>query len=152
MTEQTDELDILAPDKQIVISGETLVVRELRFGEQIAHHAILSTLAEALRPAISGEEKMRSADELTLILDALTEHAEALTTMIAISVGKSREWVADLTGDEGEALTLVWWSVNQGFFIRRLLRPLVLQEARARLSAGDASSPSSSATDTLPAS
>lgn len=140
-----DDLDVLAPDRQIVVGGETLTVRELRFGEQLAHHATLAALADALRPAVESP----GADGLTVILDALARHADGIMPIVALSCGKSTEWVSALSGEEGEALLAAFWTANRGFFMRRLLRAAIMQQAFA--AAGRTSSPSSSGMDTPPA-
>jgi hypothetical protein len=140
-----NDLDILAPGRELKIAGETLTVREFTFGEQMQHGAVLAELADALRPVL---EPNAGGDPLTAILDALAAQAQSVTALIAASIDKPPEWVEALDGDAGEALAITWWTVNKGFFIRRLLRPLQFQAALNSPTAGAASSLPSSATAT----
>ncbi|MHA5706046.1 DUF6631 family protein, partial [Pseudomonas aeruginosa] len=50
-----------------------------------------------------------------------------------------------LPADDGEALVLTWWTVNNGFFVRRLWRPRLLAMALGNPRPGAESSPISSA-------
>jgi hypothetical protein len=137
------DLDILVPDRHLNIGGKNVTVREITFGEQLSHNAELAALTNALKPALTAPGE----DALTVILDILADHADTLTTLLALSTDQPREWVEQLNGDSGEALTLTWWNINNGFFIRRLLRPALLAALQKQLN-GAPSSPPSSATDT----
>ncbi|MDR2259547.1 MAG: hypothetical protein LBE06_01150 [Azoarcus sp.] len=145
---QADDLDILAPEREITVGGETVTVREYSFGAQLKHGALLAALAGALRPALSpAAGGARQAGDL---LDALAAHADEVVAAIALSVDRPPEWVASLSGEEGEALALTWWSVNMGFFVRRLVTYPALAAALQKPAAPDGapSSPPSSATAT----
>lgn len=144
-TPKANDLDVLFPDRSLpLIGGKAVTVRELRFEEQIQHHALLSRITEDL--AAMPLDALESAAGVNLVLDVVFGHWPSLRPLVALSVGESEEWVSDLSGEDGETLVLVWWSVNQGFFIRRLLRPAIAQRALHR--AGEKSSPPSSSTDT----
>ncbi|QDR42585.1 DUF6631 family protein, partial [Pseudomonas aeruginosa] len=62
-------------------------------------------------------------ESINVIFDALARHADALRELLAISCGQSVDWWGALPRDDGEALVLTWWTVNSGFFVRRLWRP-----------------------------
>ena len=88
-----------------------------------------------------------NADNIGLALAALTENGEAITRLIALSIGKTPEWVKALPGEAGETLALTWWGVNRRFFIRRLVvYPAIGRTGQT--AAGAESSQPSSATDT----
>ena len=154
MSQRTEnDLSVLFPDQPITLSGQTLTVRELRFGEQLLHHAQLKPLADAfivLAPRLNTEEVLNH------VLDLLADHIDPVLTLVAVScspvdalptqIEEARHWISQLPSHEGEALLLTWWTVNQGFFARRLLRPL--QVARERARTGAASSPNSLPLDT----
>lgn len=140
-----NELEVLFPDRKVPnIGGREVQVREMRFEEQIEHHAQLARVTADL--AEIPLDALESGEGVNLILDAFFRHWESLRPLVALSVGESEEWVSGLSGEDGETLVLVWWAVNQGFFIRRLLRPAIAQ--RARQQAGGGSSPPSSSTAT----
>lgn len=148
LPETPDDLDILAPEREIEIGGEKVTVREITFGEQLKHGAALKLLADTLLPALKSDNE----DILTAVMDALAAHYAATIPLFSLSIGKSAEWIEALKGEDGEALAMTWWSVNRGFFTRRLVRPIFFHLARNRLPgsppAGGASSLPSSATAT----
>ncbi len=139
-----NDLDVLFPDRDIEVGGAKVTVRELRFEEQILHHALLNRVVEDL--AAIPLDALESGEGVNLVLDAIFRHWESLRPLVALSADQSEDWVRELSGQDGETLVLVWWAVNQGFFIRRLLRPAIAQ--RAMRPAGAKSSPPSSNTDT----
>jgi hypothetical protein len=140
------DLEILAPDREMMVDDEKITVRELAFGDQLAQAARLSAVADAIKPLLAaGDLRTDQA------LDALSKVAEDIVALIAVSTGKTAEWVRSRSGGTGEQLMLLWWQVNQHFFIRRLvLYPLLDEQARkqAAISPGGASSLPLSATAT----
>ncbi|MDR1936849.1 MAG: hypothetical protein LBS49_14975 [Candidatus Accumulibacter sp.] len=117
-------MEILFPDRQITLQGETITVRELNFGEQLRHGAALAAFAAAFTPVALVPE-----DEPTAALDALAAHWESMRPLVALACGRDAAWIEALAPEEGEVLLIVWWSVNQGFFIRRLARPVLFRVA-----------------------
>jgi hypothetical protein len=113
-----DDSAILFPDIELEAGGEKITVRELRFGEQLKHHALLVRLGEALKPTLSVAED----DALTIIMDALSREMETVMQLVAICTGKSPSFIESLSGSDGEGLLMAWWAANHAFFIRRLLR------------------------------
>ncbi|UIO45581.1 hypothetical protein K5A80_36445 [Pseudomonas aeruginosa] len=88
-----------------------MTVRELSFSEQLRHNHLLAPLGDSLAaiPAEDGQPG-RSTSSSTPWPCTLT-----LRELIAISCGQSMDWVDALPPDEGEALVLTWWEVNNGF-------------------------------------
>lgn len=118
-------------------------MRELTFSEQLRHNHLLAPLADAL--AAVPPEQLDGPESINVIFDALARHADALRELLAISCGQSVDWVDALPADDGEALVLTWWTVNSGFFVRRLWRPRLLAMALGNRRPGAESSPISSA-------
>ncbi|MDR1850240.1 MAG: hypothetical protein LBQ75_09380 [Zoogloeaceae bacterium] len=142
---EADDLAVLFPDVAVEIAGETLTMRELRFGEQLKYHAILARVADALKPAA------QSQDALNLILDALAEEHDAILTLVSVCCGKPVEWIQGLSSQDGERLLSEWWVANHGFFVRRVARATLAgawAANHARAADGDASLPPLSGTDT----
>nr|WP_244261072.1 DUF6631 family protein [Pseudomonas aeruginosa] len=119
-----DSLGVLFPDRQLAVGGVEVTVRELTFSEQLRHNHLLAPLADAL--AAVPPEQLDGPESINVIFDALARHADALRELLAISCGQSVDWVDALPADDGEALVLTWWTVNNGFFVRRLWRPRLL--------------------------
>ncbi|MFT0211832.1 DUF6631 family protein [Pseudomonas sp. F1_0610] len=142
MSEQVEveELAVLFPDASIRIGEQDVSVKELRFGQQIKFNSQLAALADDLSQ-INGLYE-GNADSINAMLDVIAQHFDAIQPVILASCEQSIDF-DQLTGDEGEALLLTWWSVNKNFFVRRLVRPKMIKAALA----GDASLPLSSDTD-----
>ncbi len=126
-TPADDSLEVLFPDRRLTVGGENLVVRELTFEEQLTHHAALKAIAEAFLQV--PREHLEGVEGATIALDVLTEHWKLVLPLIAVSCGKADNWVRSLRPSDGESLMLVWWAANQGFFVRRLWRPIVVAQA-----------------------
>lgn len=108
-----DSLSVLFPDRQLAVGGVEVTVRELSFSEQLRHNHLLAPLADAL--AAVPPEQLDGPESINVIFDALARHADALRELLAISCGQSVDWVDALPADDGEALVLTWWTVNNGF-------------------------------------
>ncbi|NGV52249.1 hypothetical protein G6X82_05505, partial [Staphylococcus aureus] len=136
--------EVLFPDRRLTVGGGNLVVGRLTFEEQLTHHAALKAIAEAFLQV--PREHLEGVEGATIALDVLTEHWELVLPLIAVSCGKADDWVRSLRTSDGESLMLVWLAANQGFFVRRLWRPILV--AQALQQRGVASSPASSQQDT----
>lgn len=138
-TEATD-LEILFPDREITVAGRTVTVRELRFAEQLQHHHLLEPLAAAL---VEIEPSAPAGpDWINRLYDLLAANWEQVLTLVALCCDQDEDWVRGLPAVDGENLMLTWWGVNSGFFIRRVWRPKLVEQASRQ--AGAASSPLSS--------
>ncbi len=146
MSDKDDDLAVLFPDVQLRIGGQEITVRELRFAQQIQFNAELAALADELSQAANVYEASPRA--INTLLDVLINHWPNLKQLVAASVEQDVAWIEALNGDEGEALLMTWWTVNRGFFVRRLMRPNLVKAALA----GGESSPHSLDTDTPAAS
>jgi len=126
-TSPADDLEVLFPDRSLAVGGKNLIVRELRFEEQLRHHHLLKPVGDAFAglPA----ETLQSADAVNHILDLLIEHWETIRDLVALSCAQPLEWISALPPEEGEALLLTWWAANQSFFFRRLWRPALVTQA-----------------------
>jgi hypothetical protein len=131
----------------ITLAGEAVTARELRFGEQLKYWREFSEVTAEL--AVAAKE-----DDPDAILSAFVACHDSFMTLLSASTGKPPAFIEDLRGAEAEALLGAFWSANQGFFLRRLMAELrkaaakPAEKSAARATAGDASSPPSSATAT----
>ncbi|HSH30037.1 MAG TPA: DUF6631 family protein [Thiohalobacter sp.] len=94
-----------------------VLIRELRYGESLEAARIARPLLDDLSELVSGGDPI-SADDI----DALNaRHSDIWLHLIAISTSLTPEQVADLPEADGAALSLAFWDVNRGFFMRRLV-------------------------------
>lgn len=125
----TSELDILYPNRDITVGGETVTVKEYTLIQQMQHNDKLSAFIATLRSQLASVDKPENArwDE---IMQALADNYEAIIELVAVSINKPVAFVANLNAQEGEDLMLLWWAVNSNFFTRKAVQPLVEQIAQ----------------------
>ncbi|MBN5319143.1 hypothetical protein JY479_03795 [Serratia marcescens] len=144
----TDELNILMPDRTLTICGVQVTVHEYTLAEQLQHRQPLKAISEGFMDAMNAKPDAEvSIDEL---YDVLGANWDAVLQAVAVSCGRSVEWVAGLTGDDSESLLLIWWGVNAAFFTRNAIRPALtrLVQQLQNPPPGERSSAASSTTAT----
>ncbi|HBR6621700.1 Uncharacterised protein [Klebsiella pneumoniae] len=144
----TDELNILIPDRTLTICGVEVTVHEYTLAEQLQHRQPLKAISEGFMDAMNAKPDAEvSIDEL---YDVLGANWDAVLQAVAVSCGRSVEWVAGLTGDDSESLLLIWWGVNADFFTRNAIRPALtrLVQQLQNPPPGERSSAASSTTAT----
>ncbi|CNJ03320.1 Uncharacterised protein [Yersinia aldovae] len=139
-----DDLSVLLSTRDIRIAGQSLTVREFTLMDSLALHDTLTPVVAALADMM--QAGWPSFEDVQRVL---SQHAEALTVLLARSVDQPVDWVAALPGTEGMALMDWWWTVNRHFFMTAAVRQMTLRAARASVpSDTPASSPPSSGTGT----
>ena len=111
-----DDLAILHPDQTVTIAGCDLTIREYRFVEGLRLQPLYSAFLEDLQQHLGNADSVMLDQLLTL----MTAHEQQVTELIAIAADIEPEWIATLGDDEGMQLLVKWWSVNAGFFLRRV--------------------------------
>lgn len=148
-----DDLEILHPERVVVIGGRTVTVREYGFVEGLRLRPLMQGLLDGLHQLTA------DGQELTLegVLGLVSAELEPVLELVTIAAGVERGWLDELNDADGQLLLLAWWGANGPFFVRqlqtRLLTELLARQHRARLVAGSAgvtSTPPSSATATIP--
>lgn len=121
-----DELEILAPDRQITLRGEALTVREFYFFEGIE----LTRIAAPILAEMSALFRSDREVELSDLEDLLIRHTEPMLILMARSIGKPVEWLkSPEVGDaEGHLLLSTFWTVNSHFFVHRLMMSLAARQ------------------------
>lgn len=112
---------ILFPDADLDIGGETVTVKEFTFAQTLKLERIAKPIIDDLAKFGDQWEGLNYTDVAMVFAD----HDEAFMTMMALSIGKPVEWIANLGGNDGNALAMTFWSVNSSFFVQRLLTILV---------------------------
>ncbi len=140
----THDLGVLFPDRDLTLAGETVVVREFRFGESLRLSHLIKPITDALIQAAEADTFDGEA-----FMACLYQHQEGLLELLSQSTGKPREWIEDLSHRDGEELVMAFWEVNQDFFLERVQRA-ALTTILLKGSPGDGSLPPSSRTETPP--
>lgn len=119
-SENANDLEILAPDREITLTtGEKVTVREYGFMEGLRIQNLAAGLLEDLTRLFLDEPE--KAQDLAVLEEVFSRHSYVIADLMALSAGKDREWVEGLNDTDGQVLMMSWWSVNTGFFVRRLV-------------------------------
>jgi len=122
-----NDLAILFPERELVLRGETVTVREFSFEESLRAGAIAQPILAELGQLIETTGTESTYPDLE---ELFARHARAYIELIALATGKPVEWIATLPGKEGDQLAMAFWVVNSGFFTRRLqMRAMSLRTA-----------------------
>lgn len=139
-----DDLAILHPDRQLVIAGVPVTMREYGHVEGLRLHALITPIVDGIKAiALSGE--LADTDALRPVFG---DNADAVVQLMAAACDQPVEWVAGLSDEDGNNLQLLWWAVNSHFFVRRVRESLIVHRLKA--SAGLMSTPPSHAPATTP--
>lgn len=141
------ELDVLHPDRTVIIGGASITVREYGHIEWLR----LLPAAMPLVDAIAGHLEAGRTPTYEDALMVLAENVDMLTPLVAQAAGIAPAAIEAMNPDDGELLLMTWWGVNGRFFIGRALNRVAVARAERRAgvpSAGASSTPPSSPTAT----
>lgn len=149
---QTNELHILHPERELLLGGQQLTVREYGNVEWLRLLPAAEPLVASMAAALQADAPPTYEDALQVI----ARHIDGLLPLIAQAVDRDTAWLDSLPPDDVELLLMTWWGVNAHFFMRRAsTRVAVAQGERwalaAAAQAGAASTPPSSPQATGPA-
>lgn len=146
------DLAVLHPERELVLAGERVVVREYGNVEWLR----MLPRAEPLVASIAKALARDTAPTYEQALRVIAEHIDALLPLIAQAADRPVEWIDTLAPDAVELLLMTWWGVNAHFFVARAINRLAVAQGEKRaLEAaldGAQSTPPSSPPATAPAS
>lgn len=143
---ETNELHILHPERDLVLGGERVIVREYGNVEWLRLLPAAEPLVASMAAALQADTPPTYEDALQVI----ARHIDGLLPLIAQAVDRDAAWLDSLPAGDVELLLMTWWGVNAHFFVRRAsTRVAVAQGERRALAAaaaqaGAASTPPSS--------
>lgn len=136
---KADETEIFFPEREVMNGDRRIVVHEFSFAESLRATAVAAgILADLAQLFASGDDQHRPGYED--MAEIFSRHQASYMTLISMATGLTTEEIASLPGDVGDELSLTFWTVNKGFFTRRL----VLRAMRRRVPAEEAPSASPS--------
>jgi hypothetical protein len=121
-----EDLKVLLPDEDLILNGEEIAVRPFPFGKipkVVTQASMLIQMVLSLPPdLITDEGNIDIENPATAIILAsmLEQGGEQIFSILALAVGKPKEWVESLPPDEGLLLLIKVWEVNKDFFMKRL--------------------------------
>ncbi len=113
--------EILQPDEKVTIGDREITVKEFTF-RQVLELGGLSEVIALL------DDVVGDGSDLSGLIDALYVHPAALEKMLLLSTGQEKGWLDSLSAEDGDNLVMVFWGVNSGFFMRRLVRRRQIQK------------------------
>lgn len=147
---EASDLAVLHPERELVLAGERIVVREYGNVEWLR----LLPRAEPLVASIAAALARDAAPTYEQALAVIAEHIDALLPLIAQAADRPPEWIDTLAPDAVELLLMTWWGVNAHFFVARAINRLAVAQGEQRALAalaGAPSTPPSSPPATAPA-
>ncbi len=121
-TKKTDA-EILFPDEDIKIGDEVITVREFTFAESLKAVRLAQPIIRGLAaPLTELDEDNLSYNDIDIVF---AEHADNFMQLLAMTTGKDPEWIAQLPEADGQLLAMTFWSINSGFFTRRITQQLI---------------------------
>jgi len=121
-----DDLAILHPERQALIAGRSIVMREYSFLETLQHAEPISALTSAMADVAKGGD-LHDVDSLRAVFG---QCRDIVVRLIALACDQPESWIGDLKATEGEQLLLLWWGVNAHFFLSRVLLTVQLRGVR----------------------
>jgi len=125
MSKPENELEILEPNQEIEINGETITVNEITFGQSMKLGGLLTPLVDSLSKCYDGQ-----ALESDNAISCLYEHEEVSFKMLEMSTGKDKKFIESLTDGDGYFLLVTFFGVHSGFFGRRLLTAMTVKQKK----------------------
>ena len=121
-----DDLAILFPERSATIAGVAITMREYSFVETLEHHARIARLTDA----ITGIALRGDFADLDSLRGAFGDCRADIVDLMALACDQPAAWIIGLNADDGEHLMMLWWAVNSGFFLRRVLLSVGMRKAR----------------------
>lgn len=149
----SDDLKTLFPSEVVTVTGEPLTVHPFYFGQLSRVVKFCKPIAEALLSsgimtittnADNTANITLNSDFVPKLFQIMDDGAEPLLCLVALAVGKPREWLDKIPLDEGILLTQKLWDMNSDFFVKRVM-PMLAKNLIKLQSTGETSSPVSSA-------
>lgn len=108
----TDELQVLFPDRELIVAGETLTIKPFTARQWPQVIAVFQKLQPLLQP--------KDADGTVDILSIFAAGADDLYRALGIAAGKPLEWFDGVQMDDAIRLFSLVLEINQSFFAERI--------------------------------
>lgn len=118
------ELDTLFPESEIVLGGETIKVSPFRFGQ---FPQVIKKM-RGVASAMDGDD----FGSIASIVDLIALGGDDILDLVSIALKKDREWVDELTPEDGAKAISIVIESNYDFFELRVLP--VISSTMERLS------------------
>lgn len=120
-------MEVLHPERVLVLGGNQVTVREYGNVEWLRALPVAEPLVAAIAAMLAGEQE----PSYEVALNAIATHSDGLVPLIAQSVGRNVAWLDALNPTEFETVLMTWWAVNGHFFVRRASNRQAIEQASA---------------------
>lgn len=123
--EESNDLEVLMPNREIVLAGETITVREYSFKDALTIGREIDQFAALIVNEMNGSNKITIEQADMLIMNNL----ELVYSLISTSIQKPITWIEALSYEDGLQVLDWWWVVNSVFFMNAVTRKIIRQNA-----------------------
>lgn len=127
--EESNDLATLMPNREIVLAGETITVREYSFKDALTIGNEIDQFVALIVNEMNGTNKITIEQADTIIFNNL----ELVYSLISTSIQKPISFIEALSYENGLQLLDWWWVVNSGFFMNAVTRKIIRQNAVKQL-------------------
>ena len=122
MSEATDseDLEILFPERQMTIAGESITVKEFGFAESLRLDPFVADFVTGIRDRLDSHKAAEPTSYMNDVVVVFGEHPDAALELVAAACGKPIHWAAGLSAKDGQMALMAMWVVNANFFMQRL--------------------------------
>lgn len=123
--EESNDLATLMPNREIVLAGETITVREYSFKDALTIGNEIDQFVALIVNEMNGTNKITIEQADMLIVNNL----ELVYSLISTSIQKPISFIEALSYEDGLQLLDWWWVVNSRFFMNAVTRKIIRQNA-----------------------
>lgn len=121
-----NELEVLHPERHLVLGGKKVAVREYGHVEWLRLLPRAEPMVAAIAAKLDAGREVSYEDALNI----LVEHTDALMPLVHQAADLADD--TQLTPDDGELLLMTWWGVNGRFFVQRALNRVAIARTEAK--------------------
>lgn len=127
--EESNDLEVLIPNREITLAGEIITVREYSFKDALTIGNDIDQFVALIVNEMNGTNKITIEQADTIIFNNL----ELVYSLISTSIQKPISFIEALSYENGLQLLDWWWVVNSGFFMNAVTRKIIRQNAVKQL-------------------
>ena len=123
--EESNDLATLMPNREIMLAGETITVREYSFKDALTIGNDINQFVALIVNEMNGTNIITIEQVDTIFINNL----ELIYSLISTSIQKPISFIESLSYSDGLQLLDWWWVVNSGFFMNAVTRKIIRQNA-----------------------
>ena len=127
--EESNDLEVLIPSREITLAGEIITVREYSFKDALTIGNEIDQFVVLIVAEMNSTNTLSIEQADTIIMNNL----ELVYSLISTSIQKPVTWIEALSYEDGLQLLDWWWVVNSGFFMNAVTRKIIRQNASKQI-------------------